>query len=94
METLRNSILFPLLIVWGGITAVLIILFAWRGLLEGHEDDQVFLAPAEDRIAQEQRVLVAKIDRLTKPIHYLMVASGALLAVMAGIWLWQIYKML
>jgi hypothetical protein len=94
METLRNSILFPLLIVWGGVTVVLIILFAWRGLLEGHEEDQVFLDSAQDRIAQEQRVLVAKIDRLTTPIHYLMVASGGLLAVMACIWLWQIYKML
>jgi hypothetical protein len=94
MEALRNSILFPLLIVWAGITAVLIILFAWRGVLEGHEEDQVFLDAAQNHMAQEQRMLVARIDRLSKPIHYLMVASGGLLAIMAGIWLWQIYKAL
>jgi hypothetical protein len=92
MVTLRDNILFPLLIVWAAITAILVILFVWRGALETHEDDQVFLDAAEERMAREQHELVTKIERLSKPIHYLMIASGGLLVLMAAIWLWQVYK--
>lgn len=93
MDALReNPLLFYLLILWAVVTVILVILFVWRAFLEGHEDDQVFIGSAEDHLAQEQRVLVAKIDRLSKPIHFLMFGSGALFAVAAGVWLWQIYK--
>jgi hypothetical protein len=37
-------------------------------------------------------VLVSKIDRLSKPIHALMFASGGLFIVGFGTWLWQVYK--
>lgn len=93
MDFLReNPILMYLLGLWSVVTLILIVLFVWRAFLEGHEDDQVFIGPAEDRLAKEQQVLVAKIDRLSKPIHYLMFVSGALFIIGACSWLWQVYK--
>lgn len=77
-----------LLIAWGVITAVLICVLIYRSALSTHEEDQIFL-DASDAISSEQRALVARIEKLSRPIIALVVVSGALLILIAGIWLYQ-----
>lgn len=91
MDTFHD-ILYTILIAWGVVTAALVCLLIYRGTLEVHEDDQIFLDAAEESMASEQRVLVGRIEKLSGPITLLTVASSALLLVVAGIWLWQGYK--
>ena len=74
------------------VTAILICLLIYRGTLEAHEDDQVFLDAAGDSMAAEQRMIVAKIDKLSQPIKMLMIASGALLLIAGAIWGWDAYQ--
>ncbi len=81
--------LLYLLIGWGVITAVFLVLVAWRSVLTSHEDDQIFLDSAEDHMAKEQRELVAKINRLSSPILTSGICSGVLLLVIAGIFVYQ-----
>jgi hypothetical protein len=88
METI-SSTLFGLMVTWGVVTSALICLLIYRGTLEAHEDDQIFLDAAGDSMAREQRMIVARIDKLSRPITLLIVASCGLLAVIAGIWLYQ-----
>jgi hypothetical protein len=88
METLQGPILY-LVIVWGAITAVFLALVLWRSLLASHEDDQIFLDAAQEHMAREQRELVAKIMKLSKPIATTGIAAGTLLLVIAGMWLYQ-----
>jgi len=78
-----------LLLVWGLITAALIALITYRSFLESREDVQIFIAKGEDRIAAEQRDIIAKVTRLGRPIMTLLVISGGLLLVCAGVWLWD-----
>lgn len=78
-----------LLLVWGLITAALIALLTYRSFLESREDDQIFIAKGEDRIAAEQRDIIAKVTRLGRPIMTLSAISGGLLVVCAGVWLWD-----
>ncbi|MFI5105063.1 MAG: hypothetical protein ACHP79_09095 [Terriglobales bacterium] len=87
-----HDLLYALLIAWGVVTAALVCLLIYRGTLEAHEDDQIFLDAAGDSMASEQRSLVARIDKLSRPITLLIVLSSSLLVVVAGIWLWQGYK--
>ncbi len=87
-----NPLLMGMLIVWGVITAALLILVIYRSTLERREDDQIFLDAAEESMAREQRAIVARIDKLSKPIMGLIIASGALLVVIAGLWLWDAFK--
>jgi hypothetical protein len=91
MDTFHD-VLYAVLIAWGVVTAALVCLLIYRGTLEAHEDDQIFLDAAGDSMASEQRMLVARIDKLSRPITLLIVASSTLLLVVAGIWLWQGYK--
>ncbi len=87
MEALHSSF-FPLLVAWGTVTAILILVLIYRSMLENREEDQIFLAAAQS-MANEQRDLVTRIEKLGGPITALAVLSGALLAVVAGLWIWQ-----
>lgn len=87
-----HELLYPLLIAWGVVTAVLICLLIYRGTLETREGDQIFLDAAQESIASEQRAIVARIEALSRPIMLLIIVSGGLLVVVAGMWLWQGFK--
>lgn len=87
-----DSTLFVLLVAWGIITAVLICLLIYRSTIESHEDDQMFLDSSGNSMASEQRAIVARLSRLSRPITLLIVTSSSLLVIAAAIWLWQGFK--
>ena len=78
-----------LLLTWGVITAVLVVLVVYRVTLSSREDDQIFIAKAEDHLAAEQRAIVMKVTQLSRPIFALSLASGVLLLATAGVWIYQ-----
>jgi hypothetical protein len=86
---MQLGLLQILLIAWGVITTGLIALLIYRGILSNKEEDQLFLGVAEEHMAQEQRAVVARIVRLSKPIMILGVVSGLLLLTIAGFWIWE-----
>ena len=81
-----------LLIAWGVVTAVLICVMIYRSALQTHEEDQIFLDAAGESMAQEQRAIVSKIEKLGMPITGLAVLSGVILLAIVGMWLYQGYK--
>ncbi len=87
-----DSTMFVLIVAWGIVTVVLILMWIYRSTLENREEDQIFPDAAQESMAREQRAIVARIEKLSKPITSLIVASGGLLLVIAGIWLWQGFK--
>lgn len=89
VESVLQGPMLYLLIVWGVVTTVFIVLIAWRGVLASHEDDQIFLDKAEDHMAREQRELVARINKLSKPVMASGITSGVLLLVIAGLFVYH-----
>jgi hypothetical protein len=81
-----------LFISWGVVTSALICVLIYRSALSTREGDQIFLDASENTIANEQRAIVARLEKLSVPITALMMISGALLLAIAGFWLWQGYK--
>ena len=86
METLTGPIIYLIIV-----EAVVVIVFGglllWRSILTTHEDDQLCIDSGH--LAEEQRELFAKINKLSKPITTSGIAAGALLLLIAGMWLWE-----
>jgi len=88
METIHTTMMV-LAVAWALVTALLIFIWIYRSTLETREEDQLFLNSASDMIAKEQREIVARIERLSRPITTLLVISVTLLVAVAGLWIWQ-----
>ncbi len=81
--------LTALLIVWGAITAALVVLLIYRSTLSMQEDDQLFLDESESHMQKEQALILKRLEKLQWPLRFLGAASGLLILVIFGIWLWQ-----
>ena len=89
---ISGNAMYELLAAWGAVTGVLVCILIYRAALSNREEDQIFLCAAQEFMAADQRAIVARIERLTLPIRVLMVASSALLAAIAGLALWDVFK--
>ena len=87
-EVFRGTTLY-LTVIWGVVTAIFLVLVAWRSVLSSHEDDQIFIDAAQEHMAREQRELVAKIESLSKPLMASGITSGVLLLLIAGIFVYH-----
>jgi uncharacterized membrane protein SpoIIM required for sporulation len=81
--------LVTLLIVWGVLTAILIILLIYRSTLTMQEDDQLYLSESESHMQKEQTEILAKVNKLNPLVRWLGAASGLLILVIAGIAVYQ-----
>lgn len=84
-----SSMLTMLLVVWAVLTALLIILLIYRSTLAMHEEDQIYLDDAESHMAKEQQEIHARINKTQWPMRVLGAASGMLILVIAGLWVWE-----
>jgi len=91
-STFTNGPILYVLIAWGVVTAIFMLLLIWRSVLSSHEDDQIFLDSAQDHMAREQAELVAKIQKISRPLLGSGIASGVLLLVLAGMWIYNGFK--
>jgi hypothetical protein len=82
----------PLLIVWAGLTVVLIVLLIYRSTLSMHEDDQLFLGNSEAHMAKEQEELIVKMNRITPWVRLCGAGSAVLLVVIAGMMLYERFQ--
>ena len=79
----------PLLILWAGLTLVLIVLLIYKSTLSMHEDDQLFLDNAEAHMAKEQEELIIKMNRITPWLRVCGAGSALLLMLIAGMMLYS-----
>jgi hypothetical protein len=73
----------------GIVTGILIVILFYRSTLVNREEDQPHLDPAERLLSNEQHALVARIERLTRPIRTLFVLWGIFLLAALALWLWE-----
>lgn len=74
---------------WAGLTVVLVVLLIYRALVGIHEEDQLFLDRAEAALEQEQMEVLRKINRIDPIIKGLAIASGSLLVILVGVWIYR-----
>ena len=93
MGGIPNTLAY-LLMIWGAITAVLVVLVIYGNALSTREADEIYLNKTEESMmADEQRTLIGKMTRLARVITVLAVMSGVFLLASAGVWVWiGLYK--
>jgi hypothetical protein len=83
------SPLNAVLVIWGVVTAILAVLLIYRSTISMKEDDQLFLDSAQSNLEQEQREVRMRLQKLSPYTMILGVTSGVLLAVSAGLWVYE-----
>ena len=83
------TLLTTLLVIWAAITVILILLVIYRAILGSHEEDQLFLDRAEAALEQNQLDTVRQINRLDPVMKLLAIASGALILIIAAVWVYR-----
>jgi hypothetical protein len=82
------DLMTTLLVVWGVLTAALVLLLIYRSTLNMHEDDQLFLGEGESQMAKEQEDLLLKMNRLTPWVRMFGACSAVLIMVIAGLFVY------
>ena len=75
-------------VLWAVITAALIIVLIYRSTLSMHEDDQLFLDESTANVRAEQEALLKRMNKITPLVRILAGASGLLILVLAGMWVY------
>jgi hypothetical protein len=83
------SLLTVLLAVWGVLTAILVVLLIYRSTLTMHEDEQLFLDASGSHLKAEQDEIISRVNRISPFVRLFGAASGMLILVIAGLWIYQ-----
>jgi hypothetical protein len=75
-------------VVWAVITTVLVIVLIYRSTLSMHEDDQLFIDESTANLRAEQEALLKRMNQITPIVRILAAASGLLILVIAGMWVY------
>lgn len=81
--------MFGLLVAWGILTAILIILLIYKSTLTMHEDDSIFLNESESQMEKDQVEIIRKMNKITPILKVLGALSGAMILVIAGLFIYQ-----
>jgi Tfp pilus assembly protein PilN len=82
-------VFLTLVVLWAVLTALLIVLLIYRSTLSMHEEEQLFLDEAEAHMAKEQEEIHARMNKIQTPMRVLGAASGTLILVIAGMWIYE-----
>jgi hypothetical protein len=78
-----------LLVIWGIVTAVLVVLLIYRSTISMREDDQLFIDDSGSHMQVEQQVIISRLNQLRMPLRIMGAASGLLILLIFGLWIWR-----
>ena len=81
--------LFFMLAVWLGVTALAIGLAVYRGVYSLREEDQLFLDPGEEHLRREQREVIGRMEKLEPWLRSAIIASVVLGLATFGYWVYE-----
>jgi len=82
-----NGTFTSLLVLESVVTAVAVVMFLYRGILDMKEEDHIILDDAENHLAREQASIRHKVTVVSGYIKVVGVTWSVLLVVIFGVWL-------
>ncbi|MGB9232896.1 MAG: hypothetical protein WCC04_00655 [Terriglobales bacterium] len=83
------SPMFGLLVAWGILTGILIILMIYKSTLSMHEDDSIVLNETESQMQKDHAEVLNKMRKITPILKILGALSGAMILIIAGLFIYQ-----
>jgi hypothetical protein len=84
-----NGTFMSLVVLEAVLTAAVVLMFLYRGMLDMKEEDHIILDNAEAHLAREQDSIRRKVTSLSRYLKVIGIAWGVLLFVIAGLWVVQ-----
>jgi hypothetical protein len=79
-------------IVWAGVTAIMLVLLAYRGTITRYEEDQIFLDDCSEHQHKEQTEILAKVGKIQPFVRASISATCVLSACILGMYVWDAVK--
>jgi hypothetical protein len=83
------SLLNVLTIAWAAVTIIFLSLLLYRSLVGMKEEDVLVLSAGESKLEEEQKEIQARLHHIQPYLRGFGWTSVALLAVLAGIWIYR-----
>ena len=71
------------------LTAAVVLMFLYRGMLDMKEEDHIILDNAEAHLAREQDSIRRRVTSLSRYLKVIGIAWGVLLFAIVGLWIAQ-----
>jgi hypothetical protein len=81
--------MFGLIVAWGILTGILIILLIYKSTLTMHENDSIDLHETESQMHKDQVEVLSKMNKITPIVKVLGALSGAMILIIAGLFIYQ-----
>jgi hypothetical protein len=82
-----NGTFMGLVVLEVVLTAAVLLMFLYRGMLDMKEEDHVILNNAEARLAREQDSIRRRVTSLSRYLKVIGIAWGVLLFAIFGLWI-------
>ncbi len=83
------SPMFGLFVAWCILTGILVILLIYKSTLTMHENDSIDLHETESQMHKDQTEVLLKMKRIAPIVKVLFALSGAMILVIAGLFIYQ-----
>jgi hypothetical protein len=79
----------PFIAIWAGMALAVLILAAWRQLIDLHEDDSIHLGEQQSAMVNDQAMLARKLTSVDRWGRLLIIATIVYGVALAGFYLYQ-----
>ena len=78
--------------LWALVTIVYIALFLYRAIVGAKEEDSLFISAGEAHMAEEQRQIMQRVNRVDPATHAFGIATAVMTVVVAGAWGYSVFR--
>jgi hypothetical protein len=78
--------------LWAVVTIAYIALFLYRAIVGAKEEDSLFISAGEAHMAEEQRQIMARVNKVEPATRAFGIATAVMTAVLIGVWGYSVFR--
>lgn len=78
--------------LWAIVTIAYIALYLYRAIVGAKEEDSLFISAGEAHMAEEQRQIMQRINKVEPATRAFGIATAVMTAVLIGVWGYTVFR--